>query len=342
MKRSLLVGILAICFLFVAGVGIWGYGLFYTSGFMIKKTVYVYINSSKDFDDLCHQLTDSANVTRISNFRMLAGILKYPENMKTGRYAVHPNMSHWDLLNSLRRGQQTATRVTFNNIRFVDDLAERLDEQLMFNKEDILQWLNNPDYCRSLGFTTETIGALFIPNTYEVYWNISVENFLQRMKREYDDFWTDKREKKAAAIPLTPIETAILASIVEEETAATDEYPVIAGLYLNRLKRGIPLQADPTVKFAVGDFSLHRILFEHLEVESPYNTYKHTGLPPGLLRIPSVKGLDGVLNYTKHHYIYMCAKEDFSGRHNFASTLAEHTRNANLYRAELNRRNIRR
>jgi UPF0755 protein len=342
MKRSLFVGILAICIFVVAGAGVWGYCLFCTPGFMNKKTVYVYIGRSKDFGDLCRQLIDSANISRMSDFRMLAGILKYPENMKTGRYAVHPDMSHWDLLNRLRRGQQTATRVTFNNIRFVDDLAERLGEQLMLNKEDILQYLDNPDYCRSLGFTAETVGALFIPDTYEVYWNISAENFLQRMKREYDAFWTGERRKKAAAIPLTPIETAILASIVEEETAATDEYPIVAGLYLNRLKRGIPLQADPTVRFAVGDFSLHRILFRHLEVESPYNTYKYTGLPPGLLRIPSVKGLDGVLNYTKHHYIYMCAKEDFSGRHNFAATLAEHNRNAGLYRAELNRRNIRR
>jgi UPF0755 protein len=261
--------------------------------------------------------------------------------MKTGRYAVNPGVSYWTLLNTLRRGQQTATRITFNNIRLVEHLAERLDEQLMLGKEDLLQWLNNPEYCRSLGFTTETVGALFIPDTYEIYWNIPAKTFLQRMKREYDAFWTDERKKKAAAISLTPVETAILASIVEEETALADEYPVVAGLYLNRLRRGIPLQADPTVKFAVGNFSLQRILFEHLEVESPYNTYKYAGLPPGLLRIPSVRGLDGVLNHTKHTYIYMCAKEDFSGRHNFATTLAEHNQNANRYRAELNRRNIR-
>ncbi|MDR1259500.1 MAG: endolytic transglycosylase MltG [Tannerellaceae bacterium] len=343
MKRFLLTGILVSCVVLAAVAGRWVYRLFYMPGFANKETVYLYIDSRNDFDDLCRFLAESANVSNIDHFKMLAGVLKYPSNMKTGRYAVIPGVSLWELLNTLRRGQQTVMRITFNNIRLIDDLAERLDGQLMFGKEEFLQRLNDQEYCRSLGgFTTETIGALFIPDTYEVYWNISVENFLQRMKREYDAFWTSERRNKAAAISLTPVETAILASIVEEETALADEYAVVAGLYINRLRRGIPLQADPTVKFAVGDFSLHRILTKHLEVESPYNTYKYVGLPPGLLRIPSTKSIDGVLNYAKHHYLYMCAKEDFSGRHNFAATLAEHNRNANRYRAELNRRNIRR
>jgi UPF0755 protein len=343
MKRSLFVGITMLCLflVLVVGAGLWGYFSFCTSGFANKETVYVYIDGKKDFDNLCRQLVDSASIYHLTNFRRLAAVLKYPENMKTGRYAVKPGMSYRTLLNNLRWGQQTAKRITFNNIRFVDELAERLDDQLMLGKEELLRRLKSPDFCRSLGFTTETIATLFIPNTYEVYWNISADQFLQRMKREYEAFWTDERRKKAAALSLTPTEIAILASIVEEETAAVDEYPIIAGLYLNRLRKGIPLQADPTIKFAVGNFALRRILFEHLDVESPYNTYKYTGLPPGPVRIPSVKGISGVLNYTRHHYIYMCAKEDFSGRHNFAVTLAEHNQNANRYRAELNRRNIR-
>jgi UPF0755 protein len=164
---------------------------------------------------------------------------------------------------------------------------------------------------------------------------------MQRMIREYNNYWSESRLVKAKDIGLTPVEVAILASIVEEETAVVEEFPIVAGLYINRLKRGIPLQADPTVKFAVGDVTLQRILFEHLEVDSPYNTYKHVGLPPGPLRLPSIQGLNAVLNYTKHKYLYMCAKEDFSGRHNFAVTLSEHNRNANRYRAELNRRRIR-
>ena len=163
---------------------------------------------------------------------------------------------------------------------------------------------------------------------------------MARMKREYKAFWNASRQEKAQAAGLSPVEVSVLASIVEEESAAVDEYPVIAGLYLNRLKAGIPLQADPTVKFAVGDFSLRRILDKHLEVDSPYNTYKYAGLPPGPIRIPSIQALEAVLNYTKHRYLYMCAKEDFSGRHNFAVTLAEHNRNAARYRSELNRRKI--
>jgi UPF0755 protein len=182
---------------------------------------------------------------------------------------------------------------------------------------------------------------MFIPNTYEVYWNISAEKLIERMKREYDAFWTEERRNQAQKARLTPLDVSILASIIEEESAMTDEYPTIAGLYINRLHRGIPLQADPTVKYALGDFAIQRILYEHLQIDSPYNTYLYTGLPPAPLRIPSLKGLESVLNYLKHNYLYMCAKEDFSGRHNFAVTLSEHNRNADRYRAELNRRGIR-
>jgi UPF0755 protein len=339
MKRFILAGALLFTVLTLAGAGM--YRLLYASGFANRETVYLYIGREMDFEVLCRQLADSAGINRPGDFRLLAGVLKYPENMKTGKYALPPGMSCLALLNRLRRGQQAPTRLSFHNVRLVDDLAGRIAEQLMLGKEELLRQLNDPDVCRSLGFTAETIGALFIPNTYEVYWNITPDKLLQRMKREYGAFWTEERRRKAAAIRLTPVETAILASIVEEETALSGEYPVIAGLYLNRLRRGIPLQADPTVKFAVGDFSLQRILFRHLEVESPYNTYKHAGLPPGLLRIPSARGLDAVLNYTKHPYLYMCAKEDFSGRHNFAATLAEHNRNTARYHSELNRRNIR-
>ena len=340
-KRNIIAGILFFFVLLIAGVGMWGYRLAWAPNFMPQETVYIYIGKDKSFTDLCRQLQDSADCSRIGSFKQLAGMLKYQANIRTGRYAVSPGMSNLQLLNDLRRGHQVATRLTFNNIRFKEDLAERLDEQLMLDKDELLSLLNDSAYCDSLGFTTETITSLFIPNTYEVYWNIPADKLMQRMKREYIAFWTDARLEKAKAIGLTPAEVATLASIVEEETAASDEYPIVAGLYLNRLHRGIPLQADPTVKFAVGDFTLQRILFEHLEVNSPYNTYKHAGLPPGPLRIPTIKGMDSVLNYMKHNYLYMCAKEDFSGRHNFAATLAEHNRNANRYRAELNRRKIR-
>ncbi len=340
-KRIIVISILIFICLVLIATGIWSYRLLWASNFVPDKTFYVYVDSRKDFENLCTQLKDSAGCTRIGSFKQLAHLLDYPNNMRTGRYAVEPGMSNLLLLNNLRRGQQTATRITFNNVRLKEDLVERLTNQLMMEKEELLYFLNDSAYCDSLGFTTETIHTLFIPNTYEVYWNISARKFMQRMIREYNNYWSESRLAKAKDIGLTPVEVSILASIVEEETAIVDELPIVAGLYINRLKRGIPLQADPTVKFAVGDVTLQRILFEHLKVESPYNTYKYVGLPPGPLRLPSIQGLNAVLNYTKHKYLYMCAKEDFSGRHNFAVTLSEHNRNARRYQAELNRRRIR-
>lgn len=339
--RAIIICLVAFILLAVAGTAFLGYRLLYAPDFRIDRTVYVYIDPATSFDKLCTALEDSAGCSRMNDFRRMAAWMKYPENMKTGRYAVAPGMTHRALLTRLRNGQQTPVRLTFNNIRLKDELAARLADQLMLEPFDLLTYLNDPAWCDEAGFTAETVTTLFIPNTYEVYWNIPPDRFLARMKQEYDRFWTDERKKKAQAIHLTPVEVSILASIVEEETAVADEYKIVAGLYLNRLKRGVPLQADPTVKYAVGDFTLRRILNRHLEVESPYNTYLHTGLPPGPIRIPSIRGIDGVLDYMKHNYMYMCAKEDFSGRHNFAVTLAEHNRNAERYRAELNRRNIR-
>lgn len=336
-----MVGYLVVAGLLLIAIGGWTYSLLWRSNFNPEKTIYIYVDNRKDFDDLCRQLTDSAECRQIGTFKQLAGFLKYPSRMKTGRYAVEKGMSNLSLLNHLRRGLQSATEITFNNIRLKEELACRLDNQLMLDKEELLTLWNDSSYCDSIGFNTRTLPLLFIPNTYEVYWNVTARKLMSRMLREYNAFWNEKRRTKAQELGLTPVEVAILASIVEEETAAVDEYAMVAGLYINRLKAGIPLQADPTVKFAMGNFSLQRILFEHLEVDSPYNTYKNVGLPPGPLRLPTMRGIDAVLNYTRHRYFYMCAKEDFSGRHNFAKSLAEHNRNANRYRMELNRRKIR-
>ncbi|MDR2231571.1 MAG: endolytic transglycosylase MltG [Tannerella sp.] len=341
LKRRLIIIIIISFVAICAIIGGYGYYLFLSPNFAATKVTYIYIYPDKDFNDVCRQLTDSAKCLNINSFKEVAKLLKYPGNIKTGRYAVKQGMNNYDLVINLRRGQQEPVRITFNNIRLKEDLAERLSAQLMISKQDINDLLNDPSYCESIGFDTTTIMALFIPNTYEVYWNISTEKLFERMQREYNAFWTDERRNRAQQLRLSPIEVSILASIVEEESAVTDEYPTIAGLYINRLHRGIPLQADPTIKYALGDFTLQRILLEHLNIDSPYNTYLHTGLPPGPLRIPSPKTLDAVLNYSKHNYLYMCAKEDFSGRHNFAVTLAEHNRNADRYQAELNRRGIR-
>jgi len=300
-----------------------------------KKYIYIY-DGDWDFGDLCQQISDSAGCCNISSFRMLASLRKYPENIKAGRYAIEPNMGNYELVKRLRSGSQAPVKLTFNNIRLLDDLADRIASQLMLTPADLLDRLTDPQLCESLGFTTQTIALMFIPNTYEVWWNISADNLIKRMKREYDAFWTLGRRKLATEIDLTPVEVSILASIVEEETSALDEYPVVAGLYINRMRRGMKLQADPTVKFAVGDFSLQRILNKHLEVDSPYNTYIYEGLPPGPVRIPSPASINAVLNPAQHKFLYMCAKEDFSGRHRFAVSLSDHNRNAEKYRKALN------
>lgn len=327
-------------FLILFSCGFWCYRIIRASNFYPDKPVYIYIDERKDWNELCKNLEDSAACLHINSFKLLAGWMNYREHLRTGRYCVRPEMSNLELIRELRNGQQTAVRFTFNSIRTKEDLVERADKQLMLDGCELMDYLNDAHWCDSLGFNLETISVMFIPNTYEIYWNISPKRFLQRMKKEYDVFWNEQRWAKAQEIGLTQVEVAILASIVEEESAVSDEYPTIAGLYINRLKRGMPLQADPTVKFAVGDISLQRILNTHLEVESPYNTYKHIGLPPGPIRLPSIKGLDAVLNYRQHNYLYMCAKEDFSGRHNFAVTLGEHNRNADRYRSQLNKRKI--
>lgn len=340
-KKLLYVAFL--CVLVIVTVcGTIAYGILYMPNFEGSETKYIYIyEDKKDFEVLCRELQDSAGCKNIRFFKLLAEFRKYPENMKSGRYAIEPGMNNTAMLNRLRRSQQAPVRLTFNNLRLISDLSDRISEQLMITNDDLLTYLMDDRYCESLGFTATTIKTMFIPNTYEVYWNIPADKLMERLKREYEAFWNDKRRQKAKDLRLTPVEVAILASIVEEETAVADEFPVVAGLYINRLHKGMLLQADPTVKYAVGDFTLQRILHKHLEVDSPYNTYLYSGLPPGPIRIASIHGIDAVLNYTRHNYLYMCAKEDFSGRHNFAVTLSEHNRNADRYRTELNRRGIR-
>jgi len=210
----------------------------------------------------------------------------------------------------------------------------------MLDSAEIITKLNEPDFAIQQGFTRETLPAMFIPNSYEVYWNTTLENLITRLHKEYNRFWTNERKEKAKALGLTPVQVSTLASIVDSETTYDPEKPSIAALYLNRLRLGMKLQADPTVIFAAGDFSIHRVGGELLKNPSPYNTYQHEGLPPGPIRIASIKGIDAVLTPDAHAYIYMCAKEDFSGSHNFSMSLAQHRINATRFQQALNARNI--
>jgi UPF0755 protein len=245
-----------------------------------------------------------------------------------------------ELIRKLRNAQQDPVKLQFNSLRTKEQLAGRIAEQIMVDSASLITLMNDPEFLKQYEVTPETVISLFIPNTYEVFWNIKAENLFKRMKREYDHFWTSERKAKAAAIPMTQEEVIILASIIQEETNKKSEYPTIAGLYINRLRKKMPLQACPTVKYAVGDFTLRRILHKHLKVDSPYNTYKYPGLPPGPIRTPSTICIDAVLNYEKHDYLYMAADASLNGGHAFAKTGAEHLRNARKIQQVLNERGI--
>lgn len=316
------------------------YQLFFSQPFQISETGYIYIDRDDNIDSVYNQIIKVGNPKSMKGFKIIAEQKGYDKNIKTGRYAIKPTDNMRYLHRRLSLGYQTPVNLTIGSVRTMDRIARNASRQLMIDSTEIIGLLNDTAYLNTIGYTQQTIPALFIPNTYEVYWNISAEDFMKRMIKEHKVFWNEERIKKAKSIELTPEEVATLASIVEEETAVNAEKPVVAGLYINRLKRGMLLQADPTIKFSLQDFGLKRILFKHLEVNSPYNTYKHTGLPPGPIRIPSIQGLESVLNHARHNYLYMCAKEDFSGTHNFAVTSAQHAANARRYQQALNRRNI--
>lgn len=256
-----------------------------------------------------------------------------------GAYKVSPGQSALSISRRVALGRQTPVDVRFNGTRTIDQLARRIASQLQCTPEEFIEACDEvlPDS----GFNRAAYPAAFIPDSYEFYWSAAPRNVVRRLLDYRNRFWNKERRAKASALGLTPVQVATLASIVEEETAKADEKPKVARLYLNRLNKGIKLQADPTVKFASGDFALRRITGKHLAVESPYNTYKVAGLPPGPIRVPAGDTIDAVLNAPAHNYIYMCAKEDFSGYHNFASDYATHLANARRYQAELNRRGIR-
>lgn len=305
------------------------------------RTDYVLIIDQSDgYNDIAAQLEKDIVLLNMKAFKWVSKKKSYKENIKPGRYELLNGMNTNTLVNKLRSGQQDPIDLVFNNVRLKEELAGKVSKYIWADSTAILNLFSNQQKIDSFGFNTETFRSMFIPNTYEMYWTTSADEFANRMHKEYNRFWNEERKQKAIALNLSLPQVSILASIVEQETIKSDELPIVAGLYINRLKKGMYLQADPTVKYAVGDFSIKRVLNKHLEIDSPYNTYKNVGLPPGPICFPSVKTIDAVLNFEDHNYLYMCAKEDFSGYHSFAATLAQHNRNAARYRSALNRNNI--
>lgn len=304
------------------------------------STQYLYIDNDDTQDSVIMHLRPMSHTAGLTGLATLMRHTGYNEKIRTGRYAIEPKEGAFTLFRKLKNGQQSSLHITIPEARTMDRLASVLSKKLMLDSATIANALYSDDVCQKYGFDTCTIAAMFVPNTYDVYWNMSIDALMQRMEKEHQRFWQGDREKKAAQMQLTPVEVCTLASIIDEETANTAEKPMIAGMYLNRLKVNMPLQADPTIKFALKQFELKRIWQKLLTIQSPYNTYKNTGLPPGPIKIASIKGVDAVLNAASHDYLYMCAKEDFSGTHNFARTYPEHLKNAAKYTKALNERGI--
>ena len=338
-KRNILLSVIGCLIILAIITGGIVYHSIFSKSFRMTETAYVYIDRDDNIDSVLYKLEKIIAPVSIKGFQWLAQYNGYKQ-VRTGRYAISSSDNMLDVYLRISRGHQTPINLSFNNIRTREQFAQRIGSQLMIDSAEIADRLSDSAFCARLGYRPETIVSLFIPNTCEMYWNISADEFFERMQKEHGKFWTKERLDKAQAIGLTPEEVSTLASIVEEETNNNAEKPMVAGLYINRLHKGMPLQADPTIKFALQDFSLKRIYGIHLNINSPYNTYKNQGLPPGPIRIPSIKGIDSVLNYTHHPYIYMCAKEDFSGTHNFAKTYAEHQVNARKYQRALNKKKI--
>lgn len=338
MLKRILIG-LASLLLIAGGAGAYAYYLLFMKP-VVHETAWLYIEGPAVVTDSVGrppQLTALPDGREMAwagrwtklNDRLQSGALE-------GAYRMKEGMSAMDVARKLTRRQQDPVRMTFGNVRLKEQLAGRMARPLMCDSASVLAAMLSPGFLEAAGLDEANIGTVFLPDTYEVYWNIDPARLMERMLAEYRRFWNESRQQKAQALGLTPREVSVLASIAEEETTGRQERGVVARLYWNRLQRGMLLQADPTVKFALGNFALRRILLSHLEVDSPYNTYRYAGLPPGPIRIVEKATIDTILNSQPNNYLYMCAKPDFSGSHNFATTLTEHNRNAEAYHAALN------
>lgn len=300
----------------------------------------LHIPSGSDFRQLTELLLEEELLKNPGRFVFLARQKNLDARVMPGRYRIQAGMGNNALINLLRSGQQEPLMLTLSNIRSVEQVAGRAASRLEMDSLDLMQWIGSQEVRMQYGFDSLTIPLMFIPNTYEFFWNTSAKAFADRMHREYERFWHDERRERARQIGLGPKEVGILASIVQMETNRRDEMARIAGVYINRLNRNMPLQADPTIVYALGEQGINRVLNRHLSLDSPFNTYLYTGLPPGPISMPEPFVIDQVLHYEEHDYLFFAARDDFSGYHAFARTYSEHLANARRYRQALDRLNI--
>ncbi|WDF57144.1 endolytic transglycosylase MltG [Mucilaginibacter sp. KACC 22063] len=339
--KKFIIALVVIVIVALAATGLFYYLRYYGPN-VTDKREYLYIHTGATFQDVYDSVRKDGIVKDTTTFMWAAHHMNYVNRVKPGRYKLTPGMSNRRLLNKLISGTQDPVSISFHNLRLKTQFAAFMGKQIEPDSAAIIHLLDSTQFIQQYGFNTDNVYVMFMPNTYQVYWNISAEKFFKKMNAAYEKFWTPERKQKAAAINLTPIQVSILASIVDAEALHDAEMPRIAGLYLNRINKGMKLEADPTVIFATGDFTIKRVLNKYLTNPSPYNTYVHTGLPPGPIMMPSVNAVNAVLNHETHNYLYMCAKEDFSGNHNFATNMADHLANARRFQQALNERNIKR
>jgi len=337
--KKILIYLVVICVL-IGGVS--GY-LIYKMTFVsnVKKDTFLYIPTGATFEMVLDSLKNKDLLVNYKSFIIVSKIKKYNNYVKSGKYNIKKNQTNWQLINNLRSGNQVPVNVVIPSVRTLDKLCEAVAKYFEFDSNQLYEYLTNEEFLKKNDLNNYTIISMFIPNTYQFFWNTSPEQFFERIKKEYDNYWTEDKKAKAHKFGLTPFEVSVLASIVQaEQMQFSDERPKIAALYLNRLKINMPLQSDPTLIFATGDFTIKRVYDFHKKIVSPYNTYMYLGLPPGPILIPEISSLDAVLNPDKNDYLYMCAKDDFSGYHYFAKDLTQHMIYANMYHNALNKLKI--
>lgn len=337
--------VLIVLLVLLAAGGTWAGYEFYTTVFspnvvMEAEEGYFHVPTGSGFKQVSDLLQQKGIITNRASFEWLAQQLHYPENIRPGRYLLKNGMNNKELILLLRSGRQVPVKVVINNIRLREELAGKVGSLLEVDSVEVMRLMGDPVFTLKYGFEPETFPTIFLPNTYEFYWNTSGEEFVEKMAKEYKKFWNGERKAKAKKLGLEQSEVSILASIVEKESNFRSEHSTVAGVYLNRLRIGMPLQADPTLVFANRDFTAKRVLNSHKEIDSPYNTYRYKGLPPGPICIPDPRTIDAVLNAEQHSYIYFCAKADGSGRHAFATTYNEHLANAREFQRMLNRQGV--
>ncbi|GLR20155.1 endolytic transglycosylase MltG [Portibacter lacus] len=342
MKKVLLV--LLVLLLIAGGIAYYVYQSIFKENVLIGlEDRELYIPTGSTYDDVKQLLETEGIINNASSFDRVASWMKYKESdISSGKFTIKSDWNNKSLISLLRSGKQTPIKITFNNLRTKEDLAGKISSYIELDSLTLVEYFQNEETQKSYDLLPETFLTLFIPNTYEFYWNVTKEELVTRLAKEHDKFWSrEERESKAQALNLSKEEIYTLASIVEKESQRNQEKPRLAGVYLNRIERGIPLQADPTVVYANGDFGLRRVLLKHLEFDSPYNTYKYAGLPPGPIYMPSIASIDAVLNREKHKYLYFCASPEIQGAHLFAETLSQHNANARRYHRWLNAQGIR-